>query len=396
MSKSSSNNSTLRRIQADVRELALDPSDRYHAAPLETDMLEWHFTIRGADGTDFASGIYHGRIVLPPDYPFRPPHIYFLTPSGRFETHTKICLSFSAFHPELWQPAWGIRLILEALISFLPTPADGALGALDWSAAERKKLATQSATFYCPTCRCHVRDLIPKLTCTTASTSNNDDNDPKPASSKTTLRFQKEIAELQRMQGLEHPKVSTTSDSEAAAATATATATTTTTDSKQNQQSCSNNENDNVTNDLLLVQKNDACDGPILHTTNTTTDPAAAASTPPPPQTTTTTTASTTVEKPTTIVDKQEPPPIVTHLTLTDDNPSSAAPAAAADNNDAQTAPPTLQQWWWYSLVDPLLLHAMLALLAAAVYLWLRKIVVVVHEIQSMLQIAQEYQQDHS
>ena len=37
MSKSPS----LRRIQADVRELALDPSDRYHAAPLENDMFEW-------------------------------------------------------------------------------------------------------------------------------------------------------------------------------------------------------------------------------------------------------------------------------------------------------------------------------------------------------------------
>jgi ubiquitin-conjugating enzyme E2 J1 len=32
---------TLRRIQADIRELALDPSDRYYAAPLEDDMFEW-------------------------------------------------------------------------------------------------------------------------------------------------------------------------------------------------------------------------------------------------------------------------------------------------------------------------------------------------------------------
>ena len=37
MSKSPS----LRRIQADIRELLLDPSDRYHAAPLEDDMFEW-------------------------------------------------------------------------------------------------------------------------------------------------------------------------------------------------------------------------------------------------------------------------------------------------------------------------------------------------------------------
>jgi len=49
-----------------------------------------------------------------------------------------VCLSFSAYHPELWQPAWGIRLILEALISFLPTPADGAIGALDWTKKERQ------------------------------------------------------------------------------------------------------------------------------------------------------------------------------------------------------------------------------------------------------------------
>ena len=36
------------------------------------------------------------------------------------------------------QPAWGIRLILEALISFFPTHSGGAIGGLDWAAEERK------------------------------------------------------------------------------------------------------------------------------------------------------------------------------------------------------------------------------------------------------------------
>jgi ubiquitin-conjugating enzyme E2 J1 len=186
----SNSSASLRRIRADLRELSIDPSDRYVAAPLEHDMLEWHFTIRGADGTDFAGGIYHGRILLPPDYPFKPPHILFLTPTGRFETHTKICLSFSAYHPELWQPAWGIRLILEALIAFLPTPADGAIGALDWSSAERQKLAVASRDFYCSTCQCRVCTLLPEVAAPQGSGS----------------RFQKEIQELQRLQFLEHPK----------------------------------------------------------------------------------------------------------------------------------------------------------------------------------------------
>ncbi|KAL7515558.1 hypothetical protein ACHAXN_013441 [Cyclotella atomus] len=162
MSKSPS----LRRIQADIRELSIDPSDQYHAAPLEHDMFEWHFTIRGASSTDFEGGVYHGRILLPSEYPFKPPNIVFLTPSGRFETNTKVCLSFSSFHPELWQPAWGIRLILEALISFLPTPADGAIGALDWTKEERVKLAKESVKFRCPVC-CEVGktcvDLLPEL-----------------------------------------------------------------------------------------------------------------------------------------------------------------------------------------------------------------------------------------
>jgi len=158
MAKSAS----LRRIQADIRELARDPSDRYYASPLEDDMFEWHFTIRGAEGTDFEGGVYHGKILLPPEYPFKPPHIMFLTPSGRFETNTKVCLSFSAYHPELWQPAWGIRLILEAIISFLPTPADGAVGALDWSSDERKRLAKDSLNFSCAKCG-KVVDLLPQL-----------------------------------------------------------------------------------------------------------------------------------------------------------------------------------------------------------------------------------------
>ena len=35
-------------------------------------------------------GIYHGRILLPPEYPFKPPSFIMLTPNGRFETGVKV------------------------------------------------------------------------------------------------------------------------------------------------------------------------------------------------------------------------------------------------------------------------------------------------------------------
>lgn len=149
-------NQAIRRIKADMKELNFQKSPNYHAFPLEDNMFEWHFTIRGPPNTEFCDGIYHGRIILPAEYPFKPPNFIFLTPNGRFQCNQKICLSFTSYHQELWQPAWGIRTMLEAIISFLPTPVDGAIGGLERSKEERIRLAKESHNFVCNVCHyCH-------------------------------------------------------------------------------------------------------------------------------------------------------------------------------------------------------------------------------------------------
>ncbi|RKP24308.1 ubiquitin-conjugating enzyme/RWD-like protein, partial [Syncephalis pseudoplumigaleata] len=142
----------VRRLLQEVRELQQDPSDAFIAYPLEDNLFEWHFTIRGTHGTAFEGGrqvagrearLYHGRLLLPTDYPFKPPNIILLTPNGRFELHKKICLSITGYHPEYWQPAWGVRTAMLALISFLPTKGEGAIGALDYTDEERRAIAKQ-------------------------------------------------------------------------------------------------------------------------------------------------------------------------------------------------------------------------------------------------------------
>jgi len=108
--------------------------------------------------SDFEGGIYHGRIILPSEYPFKPPNIAFLTPNGRFEIGQKICLSISAYHPEEWQPSWSIRTVLVALIGFMPTKGGGAIGAMDLPSEDRKDLAKKSVNWICPKCNiknCH-------------------------------------------------------------------------------------------------------------------------------------------------------------------------------------------------------------------------------------------------
>ncbi|KAK6913695.1 Ubiquitin-conjugating enzyme E2 [Dillenia turbinata] len=137
-------NPAVKRILQEVKEMQSNPSDDFMSLPLEENIFEWQFAIRGPSDSEFEGGIYHGRIQLPADYPFQPPSFMLLTPNGRFETQTKICLSISNHHPEHWQPSWSVRTALVALIAFMPTNPNGALGSLDYKKEERRALAIKS------------------------------------------------------------------------------------------------------------------------------------------------------------------------------------------------------------------------------------------------------------
>ncbi|KAK3078831.1 hypothetical protein LTS18_006514 [Coniosporium uncinatum] len=144
---------TVKRIMKEASELANNASTDFHAEPLEDNLFEWHFTLKGPPApSSFAGGIYHGRIVLPPTYPLRPPSFRFMTPSGRFEANREICLSISGFHEETWQPAWGIRTALVAIRSFMDTDAKGQVGGLESTEAVRKRMAVESVGYRCASC----------------------------------------------------------------------------------------------------------------------------------------------------------------------------------------------------------------------------------------------------
>ncbi|KAF9562170.1 UBC-like protein [Agrocybe pediades] len=161
--KLNKNNSAVKRIMQEARELANDPCTDYSAAPLEDDIFEWHCTLRGPAGTEFEGGLYHFRILLPAEYPFRPPSIMILTPNGRFELNTKICISFTSYHEELWQPAWGVRTAIIGLQGFFPLKGQAAIGvgSIEYPAAERKRLAALSREWKCPHCQLTNLELLP-------------------------------------------------------------------------------------------------------------------------------------------------------------------------------------------------------------------------------------------
>jgi ubiquitin-conjugating enzyme E2 J1 len=90
-----------------------------------TDNLElWYFIVHDLKDTEYENGIYLGKVMLPPKYPFKAPDFQFLTPSGRFEINKKLCTSFTGYHQELYSPSWNIASMCAALTSFMTDSPD--------------------------------------------------------------------------------------------------------------------------------------------------------------------------------------------------------------------------------------------------------------------------------
>lgn len=139
-------NSATARLRQDYLRLKKDPVPYITAEPLPSNILEWHYVVRGPEGTPYEGGIYHGKLIFPSEFPYKPPSIYILTPNGRFKCNTRLCLSISDFHPDTWNPAWSVATILTGLLSFM-VEKNPTLGSIETSDFEKRQFAWNSGEF---------------------------------------------------------------------------------------------------------------------------------------------------------------------------------------------------------------------------------------------------------
>ncbi|XP_035163167.1 ubiquitin-conjugating enzyme E2 J2 isoform X4 [Callithrix jacchus] len=100
------------------------------------DHIPGHYVVRGPEMTPYEGGYYHGKLIFPREFPFKPPSIYMITPNGRFKCNTRLCLSITDFHPDTWNPAWSVSTILTGLLSFMVEkgPTLGSIETSDFTA----------------------------------------------------------------------------------------------------------------------------------------------------------------------------------------------------------------------------------------------------------------------
>jgi len=139
----------LTRLRREFQNIQSEKIPHIVARPTEKNMLVWHYVLHDLPvETPYIGGVYWGKLVFPKEYPLKPPAIYMLTPSGRFETNSRLCLSMSDFHPESWNPSWRIESILIGLVSFmLDATEPRTTGGVHTTAARRREYAKASFEF---------------------------------------------------------------------------------------------------------------------------------------------------------------------------------------------------------------------------------------------------------
>jgi len=135
------------RIMKDIRNIKENPIEGIHLAVDPVDMTMWYYIIEGSVDTPFHGGFYLGKIKLADNYPFSPPDVQMITPSGRFQPNHNICFSYTNYHPETWSCMFNASHVALGLLSFMNDLNDRGNGCIVTSDEEKKMLAKASIQF---------------------------------------------------------------------------------------------------------------------------------------------------------------------------------------------------------------------------------------------------------
>ena len=115
-----------RRITKELMDLKKDPPSNCSAGPeTETDLFRWEGMIYGPADSPYAGGFFKLKIQFPVDYPFKPPHVQFITKIYHPNVNAAglICLDILK---QQWSPALTISKVLLSIASLMndPNPDD--------------------------------------------------------------------------------------------------------------------------------------------------------------------------------------------------------------------------------------------------------------------------------
>ncbi|XP_005176727.1 ubiquitin-conjugating enzyme E2 R2 [Musca domestica] len=127
--------SAVRALSLEYKSLQEEPVEGFRVKLVNEDNLfEWEVAIFGPPDTLYQGGYFKAHMKFPPDYPYSPPSIRFLTKVWHPNVYENGDLCISILHPpvddpqsgelpcERWNPTQNVRTILLSVISLLNEP----------------------------------------------------------------------------------------------------------------------------------------------------------------------------------------------------------------------------------------------------------------------------------
>lgn len=127
--------SALRALALEYKSLQEEPVEGFRVKLVNEDnMFEWEVAIFGPPDTLYQGGYFKAHMKFPPDYPYSPPSIRFMTKVWHPNVYENGDLCISILHPpvddpqsgelpcERWNPTQNVRTILLSVISLLNEP----------------------------------------------------------------------------------------------------------------------------------------------------------------------------------------------------------------------------------------------------------------------------------
>ncbi|OCF30993.1 ubiquitin-conjugating enzyme 4 [Kwoniella heveanensis BCC8398] len=115
-----------KRIKKEIADLSREQLGDIVLAPDESDIFKWHCQLPGPTGSPYEGGVFDVDIRVPPDYPFSPPHLHFITKVYHCNIASTGAICECGLLKHAWSPALSLYKVVLSLSSLLtdPNPSD--------------------------------------------------------------------------------------------------------------------------------------------------------------------------------------------------------------------------------------------------------------------------------
>lgn len=142
--------SAVKSLQQELKKIREEPVEGFRVRlPDESNLFLWEVAIFGPPETLYEGGYFKALMKFPPDYPYSPPSVKFLTKMWHPNVYENGDVCISILHPptddplsgelasERWNPTQNVRTILMSIISLLNEPNTSSPANVDASVSYR-------------------------------------------------------------------------------------------------------------------------------------------------------------------------------------------------------------------------------------------------------------------